>query len=66
MLKYQSTLSAPLPREGAKGPLRVPAGPDTVLRELASLGLTEDASRGILIVLMRRETPPAAIDWDEF
>ena len=44
---------------------RVPTGSAPVLRELASLGLTEEASIGILRVLLRVGARPAVIDPSE-
>lgn len=50
----------------ADGPLRVRAGSDEVIRELSSLGLTMEASLGIMKVLMRRGNPTAAVDASEW
>ena len=66
MQSNENVLVALSPGGDAKGMLRVPAGSDRMLRELTSLGLTEHASLGILMVLMRRDPPPAVIDPDEF
>ncbi len=50
----------------ADGPMRIRAGSDEVIRELSSLGLTREASLGIMNVLLRRENPTAAADPSEW
>ena len=62
MLKNQSKLNASGAVAMADGPPRVRAGADEMLRELSSLGLTKEASVGILMVLMRPEAPTPALD----
>ena len=46
-------------------PLHVHAGPGRAIRELTSLGLTEEASLGILRVLLRCGGHPAVFDAPE-
>ena len=52
----------PHARPIAEFPTRVFTGSDEFLRELNSLGLTQESSLGVLRVLLRLENPTAASD----
>ena len=66
MRNIGSLLITSNPDDAPARPPRVRAEWDEVLRELSSLGLTNEASMGVLMVLTRREPTAAATYTEEW